>query len=59
MKSAEILEWVMGWPWPVIIAFVVVIAGGIERLVSWYTQDISEEHSSGSNPGKECECQCG
>ncbi len=34
MTYTEILEWVMGLPWPVIILFVLLIAGGIMRLLS-------------------------
>jgi len=58
MTSAEILEWVMGWPWPVIIVFVLLIAGGIGRLVYWDKEDLSEHQSPGRIPGKECSCTC-
>jgi hypothetical protein len=58
MKSAEILEWVMGWPWPVLFVFVVLMAGGIFRMISWDKQDLPEEQLFGSIPSKECVCQC-
>ena len=58
MTNTEILEWVMGWPWPVIIVFVLLIAGGIMRLLSEDAQGLSEHQSSGPIPGKECSCRC-
>ena len=58
MKNAEILEWVMGWPWPVLIVFVVLIAGGILRIVSQDKQDVSEEQASSQILGKQCVCPC-
>jgi len=58
MTSTEILEWVMGWPWPVIIVFVLLIAGGIGRLIYGDEQDLSEHQSTGSILGKECSCRC-
>jgi hypothetical protein len=58
MTSAEILEWVMGWAWPIIFVFVVLIVGGIERLITWDKQGLSEDLSSSLIPDKECLCQC-
>ncbi len=57
MSSAEILEWVAGWPWPVIIAFIVLVAGGIARIISRDMQDLSEDQSAGQIPGGKCVCQ--
>jgi hypothetical protein len=58
MKPAEILEWVMGWPWPVLIVFVVVMAGGVSRIISWDKQNPSEDQSSSPIPRKQCICPC-
>ncbi len=58
MTSAEILEWVMGWPWPIIIAFAILIAVGIERIISWDKQDLHENKSSSPIRNDECVCQC-
>ncbi len=57
MSSSEILEWVMGWPWPVMIIFIVLIAAGIGRLISRDKQDLSEDQSSGPFLDKECRCE--
>jgi hypothetical protein len=58
MSSAEILEWVTGWPWPIIIAVVVLIAVGIERIISWDKQDVFEDKSLRLIPDDKCLCQC-
>ncbi|HAM50662.1 MAG TPA: hypothetical protein DCP92_08210 [Nitrospiraceae bacterium] len=59
MTSTELLEWVMGWPWPVIVVFVLLIAGGIGRLVYWDKEDRSaQQSSSGQSLNKECICRC-
>ncbi len=58
MSSSEILEWVTGWPWPIIIAVVVLIAVGIERIISWDKQDVFEDESLRPIPDEKCACQC-
>lgn len=58
MSSTDILEWVMGWPWPVIIVFVILIAAGIERIISWDNQNRPEDQASDKMRDKECVCQC-
>ena len=58
MKFAEILEWVMGWAWPIMIGIVVLMAWGVERIITWDKQDLSEEQSCGPITGKHCVCQC-
>ncbi|MDA8100750.1 MAG: hypothetical protein M0042_14130 [Nitrospiraceae bacterium] len=35
MKASDILEWTMGWAWPVIVALGALVAWGIARFVSW------------------------
>lgn len=40
MKPLEILEWTMGWAWPVIVGFFVLIMLGIVRLINWDTQKL-------------------
>ncbi len=58
MKFAEILEWTTGWAWPIMIGFIVLLSWGVERIMSWDKQDLSEEQSSGIITGKHCVCQC-
>ncbi len=58
MSSSEILEWVTGWPWPVILAVVVLIAVGIERIISWDKQDVLEDKSLRPISDEKCVCQC-
>jgi hypothetical protein len=58
MKFTEILEWTMGWAWPIMIGIVILIAWGVERIMTWDKQDLSEEQSSGPITGKHCVCQC-
>ncbi len=58
MTSVDILEWTTGWAWPIILGFVVLMAWGLERILTWDKQDLSGEQSSGPIPGKHCICQC-
>jgi len=58
MTSAEILEWVMGWAWPVLLVFVLLIAAGVLRIISWDKEDLSEHQSTGPVLDKDCSCQC-
>jgi hypothetical protein len=58
MTSAEILEWVTGWPWPVLLFFVLLVAGGIGRIMHWDKDDLSEQRSSVPVLDNECSCQC-
>jgi hypothetical protein len=42
MKPVDVLEWTMGWAWPVITVLAVLIFIGIERIVNWDTQELSQ-----------------
>ncbi len=59
MRPVDILEWVMGWPWPIILGFVVLMAWGLKRIVTWDNEDQSEEQPSGPITGEHCVCQRG
>ncbi len=39
MKPVDVLEWTMGWAWPVMTVLAVLIFIGIERIVNWGTQE--------------------
>ena len=58
MKPVDILEWTMGWAWPIIIGLVALMAWGIARVMSWKEEGRSEEQSSVPIPGKHCVCEC-
>jgi hypothetical protein len=58
MKPVDILEWTMGWAWPIIIGLMALMAWGIARIMTWREQDMPEEQPSGPIPGKHCTCQC-
>jgi hypothetical protein len=58
MTSIDILEWTMGWAWPILIGLVVLMAWGIARIMTWKEQDESREQSSSPVLGKHCICQC-
>jgi len=58
MSFAEILEWTTGWAWPLMIGIVVLMAWGVERIMTWDKQNLSEEQSSAPITGKHCVCQC-
>jgi hypothetical protein len=58
MKFVDILEWTTGWAWPIMIGIVVLMALGVERIMTWDKQELSEEQSSGLSTGKHCDCQC-
>ncbi|HUJ19109.1 MAG TPA: hypothetical protein VL197_14090 [Nitrospirota bacterium] len=59
MKPVDILEWTMGWAWPIMTGIAVLMALSVARIMSWDEQDLSQEKSSGPIPGKNCVCQCG
>ena len=58
MKAVDILEWVMGWPWPILLVFGALMAWGIARVITWDVRYRFEEPSSVLIPGKKCACQC-
>ncbi len=59
MKPVDILEWTMGWPWPIIVLLGALLAWGIWRFMSW-------DEESGKEPAKVketklpegCVCTC-
>lgn len=55
MKPIDILEWTMGWAWPVIIVLLVLIAWGIERLTAWGEKE-TEDHVSNQIQSHRCTC---
>jgi hypothetical protein len=55
MKSTEILEWTMGWAWPVIMGIAVLIAWAVERIVNWNKGDLSGK-KAGTGPDDHCVC---
>ncbi len=59
MSFDEILEWTMGWPWPVIVLLGVLIALGIGRVLSWEETEPGGERPSDAAAGQACVCQCG
>jgi hypothetical protein len=54
MTFVEVMEWTMGWAWPIIIGLVLLMAWGIERIEDWDEEEglsggqmsdlISKEH---------------
>ncbi len=58
MSSMEILEWTMGWAWPILIVFAVLMAWGIKRITGWNeTNQQFEGQGTGPVPGKHCVCR--
>lgn len=57
MKAVDILEWVMGWPWPILLVFGSLMAWGIARVITWDVRYRLEEPSSGLILDKQCDCQ--
>jgi hypothetical protein len=39
MKPVDILEWSMGWAWPIMTALVALMAWGIARFLNWGEQE--------------------
>ncbi len=35
MTQVDILEWTMGWAWPVLLLFLFLMVWGITRLTNW------------------------
>ncbi len=58
MTPMEILEWTMGWAWPIMIVFAILVAWGIERIAGWNETDRHEEPMTTLVPGRHCICQC-
>ncbi len=48
----------MGWAWPIMSGIVVLMAWGVERIMTWDKQEVSGEQSAGPIPGKHCVCRC-
>ncbi len=42
MKHLEVLEWSMGYAWPVIVGFFVLIVSGVVRLINWDAKKLSQ-----------------
>jgi len=58
MKAVDILEWVMGWPWPILLVLGSLMAWGIARVITWDVRYRIEEQPSVLIPGKKGTCQC-
>lgn len=46
MKPVDVLEWTMGWAWPVMVVLAALIFIGIERLVNWEVREPSRDTTS-------------
>jgi hypothetical protein len=57
MTFVEIMEWTMGWAWPIMLGIVLLMAWGIERIETWDEEELSAGQTSGQIPEK-CVCQC-
>ena len=58
MNFDELLEWTMGWAWPVIVLLGVLMAWGIGRFLTWGEQDQMVEEKSARASGEACVCTC-
>ena len=59
MNVDEVLEWTMGWPWPVIVLLCVLIAWGIGRVLTWDEEGQKNEQVRGTTAADEaCVCTC-
>jgi hypothetical protein len=47
----------MGWAWPILIGFAVLMAWGIERIAGWNEPDRHEEPMTTPVTGRHCVCQ--
>ncbi len=59
MSFNEMLEWTMGWPWPVIVLLGGLITWGIGRFLNWDEEEVKGEESNDAAVGKACVCRCG
>ncbi len=57
MKPVDILEWTMGWPWPVIAVLMALTVWGIVRIMMWDEEEAKEPTQSPS-VGEPCVCTC-
>ncbi len=59
MKPADILEWTMGWPWPVVVLLSALVVWGIWRFLSW-DEGVSQDavSSKGLTVPEGCVCTC-
>jgi len=58
MSFNDVLEWTMGWAWPVMVLLGVLIAWGIGRFLTWGEQYQKVEEPSGRTSGEACVCTC-
>ena len=56
MNFDELLEWTMGWAWPVMVLLGVLIAWGIGRFLTWSEQNDHAEERSAPAAGEACVC---
>lgn len=59
MKDLDILQWTMGWSWPIITVLAVLIAWGIGRFLTWDEKNPAEESTPGPAAQDRCVCDCG
>jgi hypothetical protein len=57
-KDMDILQWTMGWSWPIITVLGALVAWGIARFLSWQEEDLAGKQSSGPTPDERCNCRC-
>ncbi|MHB8844477.1 MAG: hypothetical protein ACYC7L_06965 [Nitrospirota bacterium] len=59
ISSMDMMQWAMGWSWPVVAVLAVLMAWGIARVLSWPEQDVAEEGASGPASDENRSCTCG
>ncbi len=57
MKSVTVLEWTMGWAWPVMVVLAALIFTGIQRIVNWDAHWRSQDTMPAGIP-REDMCVC-
>ncbi len=59
MKPVDILEWTMGWAWPVLVVLAALMIWGIARVMTWNEGDgATQDRKADSLPGNACVCRC-
>ncbi len=54
----DVLEWTMGWAWPIITLLAVLIAWGIGRFLTWDEESPKGEETSVPATPSACSCRC-
>lgn len=58
MDPVDILQWTMGWSWPIVAGLGILMTWGIVRFMDLAEEGRGGEQATGTETDRRCVCEC-